>query len=182
MIRLLTQQAPYWLDLGFAGIKLFVRPATTALVEAARHHASRRLLSVHDGIDALDDAGLMEEPQVKALKAAAREGHIQAFGTIALAQAVILDWDGVMDEDGLNKAPVTPDTIETLMNIWMVANMFDRKYNTIRAEALMEGNVSAAAPAGSMATGAAAIIAGYAGTPEAPVPMADGDLAAPPAR
>lgn len=100
MITLNLKREDYWLDV-YSGVRLFVRPATTALVMAAR-------------IEALKET----------------EGSAADRSTILLkklAQLSILGWEGVGDDEG-KPIEVTPDAVNALMDLWPVAESFERLY------------------------------------------------------
>jgi len=102
MIRLDLKREPYWLDLGH-GVRVHVRPASTALVMAARVTALKET-------DETTEAGARSATLIK-----------------KLAELSILDWEGVGDsEDKL--ADVTPEAISALMDLWPIANAFERLY------------------------------------------------------
>jgi len=98
MIRLNLKKEPYWLELGY-GVKIKVRPATTALIMAARQEASRQEKS---------------------------ESRTAALLT-HLAKLSILEWEGVGDDKG-EETDVTPENIEALMDLWPIAETFERDY------------------------------------------------------
>jgi hypothetical protein len=106
MIRLDLKREPHWLDLGH-GVRLHVRPCTTALMMAARAEVQRA--------------------------AAPSQNETQAAGerTAALVKALgrlgIQDWQGVGDADG-KALPVTPDGIDALLDLWPMAQAFERLY------------------------------------------------------
>jgi hypothetical protein len=89
----------YWLDL-ISGVRVHVRPASTALVMAARVEALKE-----DAEPALRSTALIKR----------------------LAQLAILEWDGVGGEDG-EALPVTPEGIYALMDLWPIAEAFERLY------------------------------------------------------
>ena len=98
MIRLDLKREPYWLDLGH-GVRVNVRPATTALVMAAR------VTALKDATEETD-AGTRSATLIK-----------------KLAELSILAWEGVGDcEDHL--AEVTPEAIAALMDLWHLADAF----------------------------------------------------------
>ncbi len=102
MIRLDLKREPYWLDLGH-GVRAQVRPATTALVMAARVTA----LKENDGTA---EAGARSAALIK-----------------KLAELAIIAWEGVGDsEDHL--AEVTPEAVCALMDLWPIADAFERLY------------------------------------------------------
>lgn len=102
MITLNLKREDYWLDLLY-GIRLFLKPATTALVMAAR-------------IEALKETD--PDPALR--------------GTILLkklAQLAVIGWEGVGDDAG-NPIEATPDAVEALMDLWPIAEAFERLYLT----------------------------------------------------
>ena len=100
MIRLDLKREPYWLDLAH-GVRLHVRPITTAFVMAARVQAMK---------DAEVDAAVRSAALLK-----------------NLAQLAVIDWEGVGDADG-NPAPVSPEAITALLDLWPIADAFERLY------------------------------------------------------
>ncbi len=99
MITLNLKRENYWLEL-IHGVRVHVRPASTALVMAAR-------------VAALQEK---EEPAARSTALIKR-----------LAQLAILDWDGIGGEDG-EPLPVTPEGVFALMDLWPVAEAFERLY------------------------------------------------------
>ena len=79
MVRLDLKREPHWLNLGH-GVRLHVRPCTTALMMAARAEVHR----IH--------APVQNEAQAA--------GERTATLVKALARLSLLDWDGVGDADG----------------------------------------------------------------------------------
>ncbi len=106
MIRLDLKREPHWLDLGH-GVRLHVRPCTTALMMAARAEAQRATLASPSGSEA---AGIRTAGLIK-----------------ALARLAVLDWDGVGDAAG-NAVSVTPENVEALMDLWPIASAFESAY------------------------------------------------------
>jgi hypothetical protein len=99
MIRLDLKREPYWLDL-VPGVRMHVRPCTTALIMAARARAA----------DANGDAGTRTAALLR-----------------ALAILAIDAWEGIGDDAG-EAAPVSPDAIAAIMDLWPVAEAFERLY------------------------------------------------------
>ena len=104
MIRLDLKREPYWLDLGH-GVRLHVRPCSTALVMAARAAVART-----------------SPPQDE--QAA---GRLTATFVKTLARLAVDAWEGVGDADGQPVA-ITPEGIEALMDLWPIADAFERQY------------------------------------------------------
>jgi hypothetical protein len=101
VIRLELKREPFWLDLGH-GVRVFVRPCTTALVMAAR-------------------AAMIAERDL------ASSGERVASLVRALARLAIEQWDGVGDENG-NPAELSAAGVDALMDLWPIAEAFERLY------------------------------------------------------
>ena len=104
MIRLDLKREPYWLDLGH-GVRLHVRPCTTAIVMAARAAVAR-------GAPTNDEA---------------LAGTLTAGFVKTLARLAVDAWEGVGDAKG-KPAAVTPEGLEALMDLWPMADAFERQY------------------------------------------------------
>lgn len=102
MIRLNLKREDYWLDLGH-GVRVKVRPATTALVMAAR-------------VAALKDAD-----------ETANAGTRSATLLKQLAALAVFEWEGVGDSED-KPAEVTQEAILALMDLWPLADAFERLY------------------------------------------------------
>nr|BDD47781.1 hypothetical protein 5 [bacterium] len=153
MLRLVQQKEPYELDLG-VGVKLTVRPLTTALWEPARARAQRRALEVRESLEdvvglgatvaGIDDLG---DEDVFA-------GFSEQLFATALGELVIVSWEGVGAEEGDDAAPVTPDYVAAFMADFTMKEAFMRKYLVERRALEQEGNGSAPSSPGSSAKGA----------------------------
>ena len=106
MIRLDLKREPHWLDLGH-GVRVHVRPCTTALMMAARASAQRSAMS------STDDAQAAGERTAALVKALGRLG--------------IQKWQGVGDGAG-EPAPITPESVDALLDLWPMAEAFERLY------------------------------------------------------
>jgi len=131
MLRLNLAREPYWLDLGI-GVRVFVEPLTTALMVAAR-----------------------SDPTIRGLPKGTSDDEIAVIFGKALAERALLDWEGVGDAEG-NLAPVTPEGIAALLDIWPIFERFQMGYVAKGLELDAEKNVSAPSPTGYSA-GAKAI-------------------------
>jgi hypothetical protein len=131
MIRLDLKREPHWLDLGH-GVRVHVKPCTTALMMAARAEMQRATV------------GAENREQAAGERAAAL---VKALGRLAV-QA----WEGVGHADG-EPAPLTPEGVDALLDLWPVAEAFERLY---LGPALLlddEKNAFAPAPNGISAAG-----------------------------
>jgi len=103
MLKLDLSNEPAWLDLGH-GVRVHLRPLTTALMVAARNDPTVQNLP--------EDTG--------------DEESALAFAR-ALARVAILDWEGVGDADG-NPIPVSAQAIEALLDLWPLFEAFQTGY------------------------------------------------------
>ncbi|WP_209426703.1 hypothetical protein [Pararhodobacter sp. SW119] len=126
MLTLDLTNAPRWLDL-LPGVRLKLRPLTTALMVSARSDAA---------IQALPPEAGPEELAMAMAKAVARRA--------------VLDWEGVGDAEG-NPVPVTPEGIDALLDIWPAFDAFQSTYVAKWLLLEQEKNVSAPLPNGGSA-------------------------------
>ena len=126
MQRLALSPESVWVDLG-RGVRVCVRPITTALIYAAR-----------------------KDPALADLPAGADQEQIALVMGQSIARLSIVEWDGVGNEDGEVIDP-TPETISALMDIWPLCQSFMRQCvdPVFTAEAEKKG--SAPSPSGSSA-------------------------------
>ena len=104
MLRLDLKREPFWLDLGH-GVRLKVRPCTTALMMAARATLAKVEPGETDNVVGVRTAALLS----------------------ALARFAALEWHGVGDDEG-KAAPLTPEGVEALLALWPIAEAFERFY------------------------------------------------------
>ena len=126
MIRLNLTATPEWLDLA-PGLRLLVSPLTTALMVSAR---------ADPAIEAMPETATTEELALAMAKAVARRA--------------LLDWEGVGDDAG-NSLPITPESIDALLDIWPVFEAFQTQYVARGLILDAEKNVSAPLPSGPSA-------------------------------
>jgi hypothetical protein len=101
MIRLDLKREPHWLDLGH-GVRVLVRPCTTALVMAAR-------------------AAMLQTLDV------ATPGERTAALVKCLARLAINAWEGVGDAEG-QPTELSAGGVDALMDLWPIAEAFERLY------------------------------------------------------
>ena len=126
MITLDLTNAPRWLDL-LPGVRLKLRPLTTALMVSAR-----------------------ADPAVEALPATAGQDQLALAMAQAVARRAVLDWEGVGDAEG-NPAGVTPEGIDALLEIWPAFEAFQASYVAKGLLLEQEKNASAPSPTGPTA-------------------------------
>ncbi len=131
MIRLDLKREPHWLDLGH-GVRLHVRPCTTALMMAARAETQRAASASASDSEA---AGIRTAALIK-----------------ALARLAVFDWQGVGDAAG-SAVPVTPENVDALMDLWPIASAFESAYLGPAMLLDAEKNALGPAPSGTSVAG-----------------------------
>lgn len=126
MLTLDLTNAPRWLDL-LPGVRLKLRPLTTALMVSARSDAA---------IQALPPEATTEELAMIMAKAVARRA--------------VLDWEGIGDAEGKPVA-VSPEGIDALLDIWPAFDAFQSAYIAKWLLLEQEKNASAPLPTGGSA-------------------------------
>ena len=132
MLRLKIQKEPYWLELGY-GVKVKVKPCTSAVFYEAKAYMNNKIsqkIQQHKeakevGADVSDFLDL-NNPKI-------REAFADEHLTIGMALAGILEWDGVLEAENDETAPVCEQKIEELFsNFWLIAENFRNQYCGIR--------------------------------------------------
>ena len=113
MLSLKIPTEPYWIDLKL-GVRVQVRPFTSAVFYAAQAQVRRLLPPTAQGESALD------------------EGQRLAAFTTALAQVAILAWEGVWLPEADDPAPVNEQTVGDLMCFWTLADEFRTQYTGLK--------------------------------------------------
>ena len=132
MLILDLTNAPHWLDL-LPGVRLKLRPLTTALMVSAR-----------------------ADPAVEALPPEATTEELALAMAKAVARLAILEWEGVGDAEG-NPVGVTPEGIDALLEIWPAFEAFQAAYVAKGLLLEQEKNASAPSPTG-LSVGAKATV------------------------
>jgi len=126
MLTLDLTNAPRWLDL-LPGVRLKLRPLTTALMVSAR-----------------------ADPVVEALPPEATTEELALAMAKAVARLAILEWEGVGDADG-RPVGVTPEGIDALLEIWPAFEAFQGSYVAKGLLLEQEKNASSPSPTGRTA-------------------------------
>lgn len=138
MIKLGLPKEPFWLDI-VPGVRFFVAPLDTVIFEAARRKANRQaleFLSDWKERKASDSAPAswthLEDVDI-------RGGLEDYLFARALAEAAILEWEGVADMDGKPVGP-GPDAIAEVMRVPKVTDQFLIRYSEPFNMLVSEGN------------------------------------------
>ncbi len=126
MLKLDLTPEPRWHDLA-PGVRVQLRPLTTALMVAAR-----------------SDAVVETLPET-----ASDEERALVFAR-ALARRAVLAWEGVGDAEG-NPIEPSPEAIDALLDIWPIFEAFQLSYVSKGLLLEQEKNASAPSPTGSTA-------------------------------
>ncbi|WP_149539364.1 hypothetical protein [Siccirubricoccus phaeus] len=124
MLTLDSSVEPYWLDLP-RGVRVEIRPVTTAVMAAAQAAASRRLGAIRAAGEDLD-------PDMA-------RGLAFAFLVKALARHAVTAWDGIGDAEG-KPLPLSPEAVERLMDLDDIAAAFWDQATRPVAAVAAEGN------------------------------------------
>ena len=138
MLRLNLKTEPYWLNLP-AKVKVKVKPISTALMSAAQTMA----------LDKYQE--LVKNNELDVTNEALRKGTSESVLIKSLAQISIVEWEGVMDAKSDQLAEVNENNINDLMDIWLIAQDFFKKYVSQYEALESEGNESAPAAIGTSA-------------------------------
>ena len=142
MLTLDLTNAPQWCDL-IPGVRVRLRPLTTALMVAAR-----------------GDPAIADLPE-----GAATEEAALAMAK-ALARRAILEWEGIGDADG---SPINPgpEAIDALLDLWPAFEAFQTQY--VAKALLLDAEKNGSAP---LPTGPSVGAKATARPAEQPVPTA----------
>ena len=124
MLTLDLTNAPFWCDL-VPGVRVKLRPLTTALMVAAR-----------------------SDPAIADIPKEARTEEAALAMAKALARFAIFDWEGIGDAEG-EPLPVGPDAIDALLDIWPIFEAFQSLYVAKGLLLDAEKNASSPVPSGS---------------------------------
>lgn len=160
MIRLGLPRDERWLDLP-DGVRVRVRPLTTAVYQAAVATAQRQSLELSEDLGIIDRVGgrVIDLPNAGQAKEMI-SGLSYQFMVQALAIHAITAWEGVGDASGNNIAPVNENNIICFVRDFpLIASAFLTKYAEPHEDVSAEGNGSGASQSGTL--------------PEAPDTVAD---------
>jgi hypothetical protein len=143
MLRLNLQKEPYWMELP-SGVRVRVRPLSTAIMNAAQSLVIKQIKEMQE-----DESVLKPNLDVDSI----RFGLSEALLVKALAQAAIIEWEGVMQPEGDAVAKVTQQSVAELMDIWFIGQEFWKQYTTSYFVLEVEGNASRPGVNGTTAAG-----------------------------
>jgi hypothetical protein len=129
MLRLDLPTKPFWVECPH-GVRLLVRPLTTAMNHVAITRASRRLRELRE---AEPDNPLLAAPDHV-------QGMMREEIAAALGEALIMEWEGVGNAEGTEPAPITPANIRSLLSVPDIELAFSAGVDAPLARMTAEGN------------------------------------------
>jgi hypothetical protein len=152
MLKLNIQTEPYWIDLGL-GVRVKVRPCTSPIFYAARAFMNKRLQDIGEEYRKRKEIGASVEDLPDVENPEIREALAEEYLARGLARSAIIDWEGILESTGDDKAPVTPEKIDELMTgFWSIAASFSQQYTGVRELIEAEKKGSSAVPNGTSGT------------------------------
>lgn len=145
MLRLNLKKDPYWMDLP-AAVRIKVRPLTTAIMSAAQSQVIKQIVALRE--ERKSDSVVPDVDDEET-----RLGLSESLLIKALARGSILEWEGVMQPESDDPAPVSDQTVNDLMDIWFVAQDFWKQYTRSLSILEAEGNGLRLAATGISAAG-----------------------------
>jgi len=152
MIDLSQRSGPYELELPY-GLRVTVRPLTTAGMAAAQAAARRAVEAIERQARERTDAGLRLDGLPDFSAAGERDGLYQAQLIRELAARHIVTWSGVELEGG--PAPPTPENIAAVMELYPVGERFFQEFTLrqVLMNAAKNGSGPSAVGTSSLAEG-----------------------------
>lgn len=101
MLRLVPQREPRWIDLPDFGVRIKLRPLTTAVLTAARAECTKRMAAMQKEVEDQQRAGFDPDPVGPGWgNPNWRLGMMQQMLTETLIRYAAQEWEGVTDEAG----------------------------------------------------------------------------------
>ena len=152
MLKLKIQKEPYWLELG-SGVRVKVKPCNSAVFYQAKAFMNNRVSEAAKLYKSNKENGIKDTSIPDLEDVSKREAFADQNLIVGLALAGIVEWDGVLEADSDEKAPLTPEKIEELFsNFWVVAENFRQQYCGIQEILEAEKNAFTSAQNGTSGT------------------------------
>ena len=169
MIDLSQRVEPYDLELPY-GLRVTVRPLTTAGMAAAQAAARRAVEAIERQIGERQEAGLPPDGLPDLSAEGERDGFYQAQLIRELAVRHITGWTGVELDGG--PAPPTPENIAAVMDLYPVGERFFQEFTLRQVLLNAAKNGSGLSAAGISGQAEGPSIAEAAATTACPAPEA----------
>ena len=170
MLKLTQPATSRWIEIGRLGVRIKIRPLTTAIMSAARGEAAKRIaLAWREqkdrgaaGFGVEDTAASLDNPTW-------RDGLARQYFAAALLRYAGEAWEGVGDADG-NPLPLDSVAAEKFAELDEAAGPFIEAALAPLDALAAEGNVSApSSPGAGDGDATTALDAGMAAAPNAPL-------------
>ena len=153
MLKLKFKNEPYWLDLGM-GVRVKVKPCTSSVFYEAKAYMNSKVSDYAQRIKDARENGTKDDTLPDLEDQTKREAFADQQLILGLALAGIIEWDGILEADTDEKAPLTPTKIEELFtNFWSIAETFRQQYCGIQEILEAEKNASSPELSGTSAPG-----------------------------
>ena len=154
MLKLKFKNEPYWLDLGM-GVRVKVKPCTSSVFYEAKAFMNSKVAEYANRIKDARENGIKDDSLPDLEDQTKREAFADQQLILGLALSGIIEWDGILEAETDEKAPLTPTKIEELFtNFWSIAETFRQQYCGIQEILEAEKNVSSPELSGTSAPGA----------------------------
>lgn len=155
MLKLKFKNEPYWLDLGM-GVRVKVKPCTSSVFYEAKAYMNSKVADMAKRIKDVRENGAKDENLPDLEDITKREAFADQQLILGLALAGIIEWDGILEAETDEKAPLTPEKLEELFsNFWLIAENFRQQYCGIQELLEAEKNAYTPEPSGTLETGEA---------------------------
>ncbi len=155
MLKLKFKNEPYWLDLGM-GVRVKVKPCTSSVFYEAKAYMNSKVADVAARVKDARENGIKDNTLPDLENQTKREAFADQQLILGLALAGIIEWDGVLEANSDEKAPLTPEKLEELFsNFWLIAENFRQQYCGIQELLEAEKNAYTPEPSGTLETGEA---------------------------
>ena len=154
MLKLKFKNEPYWLDLGM-GVRVKVKPCTSSVFYEAKAFMNSKVAEYANRIKDARENGIKDDSLPDLEDQTKREAFADQQLILGLALSGIIEWDGILEAETDEKAPLTPTKIEELFtNFWSIAETFRQQYCGIQEILEAEKNASSPELSGTSAPGA----------------------------
>ena len=113
MLKLKFKNEPYWLDLGM-GVRVKVKPCTSSVFYEAKAFMNSKVAEYANRIKDARENGIKDNTLPDLEDQTKREAFADQQLILGLALAGIIEWDGILEAETDEKAPLTPVKIEEL--------------------------------------------------------------------
>ena len=123
MLKLKFKNEPYWLDLGM-GVRVKVKPCTSSVFYEAKAFMNSKVAEYANRIKDARENGIKDDSLPDLEDQTKREAFADQQLILGLALSGIIEWDGILEAETDEKAPLTPTKIEELFtNFWSIARI-----------------------------------------------------------